>query len=39
MSRKIAVIGGCAAGMMSAIQAAFAGAQVELYEKNSRVGK
>lgn len=39
MSRKIAVIGGGAAGMMSAIQAALLGAQVELYEKNNRVGK
>lgn len=39
MSRKVAVIGGGAAGMMSAIQAALLGAQVELYEKNNRVGK
>lgn len=39
MSRKVAVIGGGAAGMMAAIQAAHLGAQVALYEKNSRVGK
>ena len=39
MSRKVAVIGGGAAGMMSAVQAALSGAQVELYEKNNRVGK
>ncbi|MBD5520451.1 MAG: aminoacetone oxidase family FAD-binding enzyme [Lachnospiraceae bacterium] len=39
MSRKVAVIGGGAAGMMSAVQAALLGAQVELYEKNNRVGK
>lgn len=39
MSRKIAVIGGGAAGMMAAIAAARAGARVTVYEKNDRVGK
>lgn len=39
MEKKIAVIGGGAAGMMAAIQAARAGAKVELYERNDRVGK
>lgn len=39
MGKKIAVIGGGAAGMMAAIQAARAGAKVELYERNDRVGK
>lgn len=39
MSRKIAVIGGGAAGMMAAVQAAGAGAHVTVYEKNDRVGK
>lgn len=39
MERKIAVIGGGAAGMMAAIQAAEAGAAVELYERNNRVGR
>lgn len=39
MSRQVAVIGGGAAGMMAAIQAAGAGAAVSLYEKNDRVGK
>lgn len=39
MSKKIAVIGGGAAGMMAAIQAADAGALVDLYERNDRVGK
>ena len=39
MSRKIAVIGGGAAGMMAAIQAAASGASVSLYERNDRVGK
>ena len=37
--RKIAVIGGGPAGMMAAVQAAMAGADAELYEKNDRVGK
>lgn len=39
MGRRIAVIGGGAAGMMAAIQAADAGAAVDLFEKNDRVGK
>ncbi|MCM1387749.1 MAG: aminoacetone oxidase family FAD-binding enzyme [Bacillus sp. (in: Bacteria)] len=39
MSKQVAVIGGGAAGMMAAIQAAGAGASVDLYEKNDRVGK
>lgn len=39
MSRQVAVIGGGAAGMMAAIQAAGAGAAVTIYEKNDRVGK
>lgn len=39
MKRQIAVIGGGAAGMMAAIQAAGAGATVTVYEKNDRVGK
>lgn len=40
MARKnIAVIGGGAAGMMAAITAADAGANVTLYERNDRVGK
>ena len=38
MSRVI-VIGGGAAGMMAAIAAADAGAQVTLYEKNEKLGK
>ena len=38
MSRKIAVVGGGAAGMMAAIQAAVSGAAVSLYERNDRVG-
>ncbi|MCH5256306.1 MAG: aminoacetone oxidase family FAD-binding enzyme [Lachnospiraceae bacterium] len=39
MNKKVAVIGGGAAGMMAAIQASLCGAQVEIYERNSRVGK
>ncbi len=39
MGRQIAVIGGGAAGMMAAIQAAGEGAAVTVYEKNERVGK
>lgn len=39
MRRKVAVAGGGAAGMMASIQAAAAGAAVDLYEKNDRVGK
>lgn len=37
--RKVAVIGGGAAGMMAAITAAQNGAEVTIYEKNDRVGK
>ena len=36
---RIAVIGGGAAGMMAAAEAAQAGASVTLYEKNKRLGK
>ncbi len=39
MNRQIAVIGGGAAGMAAAIQAAGEGAAVTIYEKNDRVGK
>lgn len=39
MSRQIAIIGGGAAGMMAAIQAAGKGAAVTVYERNDRVGK
>ena len=39
MERKIAVIGGGAAGMTAAIRAARAGAAVTIFEKNDRVGK
>ena len=39
MNRKIAVVGGGAAGMMAAIQAAASGASVSLYERGDRVGK
>ena len=39
MSKKIAVIGGGAAGMMAAFAAAKGGAQVTLYEKNEKLGK
>ena len=38
-SRRVAVIGGGAAGMMAAIKAADMGASVTLYEKNDRMGK
>lgn len=38
-SRKIAVIGGGASGMMAAITAAGYGASVTLYERNERLGK
>ncbi|MBE6548679.1 MAG: NAD(P)/FAD-dependent oxidoreductase [Ruminococcaceae bacterium] len=38
-SRRVAVIGGGAAGMMSAIFAAESGADVVLFEKNDRLGK
>lgn len=37
--RKVAVIGGGAAGMMAAVSAADAGAWVTLYEKNEKLGK
>lgn len=39
MGKKIAVIGGGAAGMTAAIRAAQAGASVTIYERNDRVGK
>lgn len=39
MGRNVVVIGGGAAGMMAAVQAAWTGAAVVLYEKNDRVGK
>ncbi len=39
MNRQVAVVGGGAAGMMAAICAARAGADVTVYEKNDRVGK
>ncbi len=39
MSRKIAVVGGGAAGMTAAIQSARMGALVTIYERNDRVGK
>lgn len=39
MKRRIAVIGGGAAGMMAAITAGGLGAVVTLYERNDRVGK
>lgn len=39
MSNKIAVVGGGAAGMMAAVQAARAGALVTLYERNDRIGR
>lgn len=38
-SRRVAVIGGGAAGMMAAIFAAQSGADVALFEKNDRLGK
>lgn len=37
--KKVAVIGGGAAGMMAAITAGRCGAQVTVYERNDRVGK
>ena len=37
--KRIAVIGGGAAGMMFAIHAAGAGHEVHLYEKNEKLGK
>lgn len=39
MSRRIAVVGGGAAGMAAAVHAARAGAKVEVYERNDRVGR
>ena len=39
MKKKIAVVGGGAAGMTAAIRAAEAGAEVTLYERNDRTGK
>ncbi len=39
MIRTVAVIGGGAAGMMAAVQAARAGARVTIYERNDRIGK
>ena len=36
---KIAVIGGGASGLMAAVTAADAGADVTIYERNDRVGK
>lgn len=39
MRKEIAVIGGGAAGMMAAIQAAYVGAAVTVYERNDRVGR
>ena len=39
MGRKVAVVGGGAAGMMAAVQATYAGARVTVYERNDRVGK
>ncbi len=39
MRKRIGVIGGGAAGIMAAITAARAGAEVTLYERNERVGK
>lgn len=39
MSRRIAVIGGGAAGMAAAIRAAQCGAHVTVYERNDRIGK
>ena len=38
-ARRVAVIGAGAAGMMAAITAAEAGAEVTLFERNDRVGK
>ena len=38
-ARRIAVIGAGAAGMMAAITAAEAGADVTLFERNDRVGQ
>lgn len=37
--KQVAVIGGGASGLMAAISAAYAGAQVTVYERTDRVGK
>ena len=37
--KKVIVIGGGAAGMMAAYSAALSGKQVDLYEKNEKLGK
>ncbi len=37
--KRVAVIGGGAAGMMAAIHAAYMGAEVTLYERNDRLGR
>ena len=37
--RRVAIVGGGAAGMMAAIHAAYMGAKVTLFEKNDRLGK
>ena len=37
--KNVIIVGGGAAGMMAAIQAARSGAKVALYEKNDRLGK
>lgn len=39
MNSKVAVIGGGAAGMMAAVQAAREGASVTIYERNDRIGR
>lgn len=39
MRRRVAVVGGGAAGMMAAISAAMNGAAVTIYEKNEKLGK
>lgn len=39
MSKQVAVIGGGASGLVAAISAARSGANVTIYEKNSRLGK
>ncbi|MBR4080133.1 MAG: NAD(P)/FAD-dependent oxidoreductase, partial [Christensenellaceae bacterium] len=39
MRRRVAVVGGGAAGIMAAISAAMNGANVTVYEKNEKIGK
>ena len=39
MKKKIAVIGGGAAGMFAALNAAERGCEVHLFEKNEKLGK